>query len=39
MQKALLIGVLGLFALPILAETQTGYVRTIGRNGKLSGSA
>ena len=34
MQKALLIGVLGLFTLPLLAETQTGYVRTIGRNGK-----
>lgn len=34
MQKALLIGVLGLFTFPLLAETQTGYVRTIGRNGK-----
>ena len=34
MQKAFLIGVLGLFTLPLWAETQTGYVRTIGRNGK-----
>lgn len=33
-KEALIIGMLGIFSLPLMAETQKGYVRTIGRNGK-----
>lgn len=33
-QKTLVIGILVMFVLPLMAEVQTGYVRTIGRNGK-----